>query len=87
MQWTDQLKQLASSLIRTDHPESPQLVVVLSASAVLILSSAAVVLSCARCIVRTGDLGAGAVTALGLAVGSITGLAIHSSSISSRGDQ
>ena len=78
--WT-YLQTLLSKLIRTDQPESPQLVVVLSASTALILTLAAVVVACAFWIALHGDLGAGAAAALGLAIGGLTALAIHSNTV------
>lgn len=76
------LKDLLSKLIDKTQPESPQLAVVLSASAALTLTLAAVVLSCALCIVQKGDLGMGAVAALSAAVTGLTALAIHSNKVS-----
>jgi hypothetical protein len=81
MKWIGQLKQFIASLVRTDQPESPQLAVVLLASLALILSLAAVVLSCANAIMKTGDLGTGALGALTAATAGLTALAIHSNKV------
>jgi ABC-type Na+ efflux pump permease subunit len=55
-------------LIDPNHPESPQLLTVLLASAVLLGSLAALVAACVRGIRHHNDLGSGACWALAIAV-------------------
>lgn len=59
---------LLRNLIRQDRPESPQLLTVLMASAVLLGSLAALVAACVRGILHHNDLGSGACWALLIAV-------------------
>ena len=65
-------------MVRTDQPESPQLLVILVAAAVLIVSTVGVVVPCAKWIWGHGDLGYGACTALGLSISALALLAGHS---------
>ena len=80
------IKSYIESLTRSDRPEQTPWAVVLSASAALILILAAVGLSCALRVARHGDLGGGAVTALGLVLAAVTTHLVHSNSVGSRGD-
>lgn len=80
------IKSYIESLTRSDRPEQTPWAVVLSASAALILTLAAVGLSCALRIARHGDIGGGAVTALGLVLAAVTTHLVHSNSVGSRGD-
>ena len=80
------IKSYIESLTRSDRPEQTPWAVVLSASAALILILAAVGLSCALRIAHHGDLGGGAVTALGLVLAAVTTHLVHSNSVGSRGD-
>lgn len=57
------------------------MVVVLGASAALILSLGAVVASCAIRIKASGDLGVGALGALTASITGLTALAIHSNKV------
>ena len=65
--------------IRTDHPESPQLLTLLIAAFALVAGLALVIASCVRWIWSHGDLGSGACWALGLAISSLALLAGYSS--------
>ena len=80
------IKSYIESLTRSDRPEQTPWAVVLSASGALILILAAVGLSCALRVARHGDLGGGAVTALGLVLAAVTTHLVHSNSVGSRGD-
>ena len=75
--------KILERLIRTDQPESPQLVVILGAGLALILTLAAAIVSCALWVLRKGDLGAGAVM---MFASSITGLTTIAVTYRNKGD-
>lgn len=62
-------------MVRTDYPEHPPLLVLLVATAVLLLCLVAVVVACVHWIWGHGDLGEGACWALGLSIGGLAILA------------
>lgn len=78
------IRTYIESLSRSDRPEQTPWAVVLLASGALILILVAVGLSCALHIVRHGDIGGGAVTALGLVLAAVTTHLVHACSVGSK---